>query len=122
MKVQSVDKCKTPSQHLLPRKSVPTTRWDHFSADKQTVGMQRTSEYKHYITAMREYEHKVQLKNRCEPPLCVVQEELGGKRAEAACGTVKVVVLKGDIHASDIIVASSYNPKPLCMIPAVTQK
>jgi hypothetical protein len=39
-----------------------------------------------------------------------------GRHAEAARGTVKAAVLKGDSMSSDLVVASSYDQKPFYMI------
>ena len=55
-------------------------------------------------------------------PPCVVQEEKVGKHAEAARGTVKVAVLKGDNMSSDLVVASCYDQKPFCMISSKCDK
>ena len=49
-------------------------------------------------------------------PACVIQEELTGKRAEAAKGTVKAAVLKGDSKSCDLIVTSCYDMKPFYML------
>ena len=49
-------------------------------------------------------------------PPCVFQEEKTGKAAEAARGTVKAAVLKGDSRSSDLVVASCYDQKPFYMI------
>ena len=51
-----------------------------------------------------------------EYPPIVMQEELTGKRADAARGTTKVAVLRGDSKSSQLIVASCYNQKPFYMI------
>ena len=45
----------------------------------------------------------------------VLQEELKGKRADAALGTLKVAVLKGDSKSRDLIVVSNYDQKPFYM-------
>ncbi len=45
---------------------------------------------------------------RCCPP-CVMQEEKTGRAADAARGTVKAAVLKGDSRLSNLVVASCYN-------------
>ena len=45
-------------------------------------------------------------------PPCVIQEEKIGKHSEAARGTVKARVLKGDSMSSDLVVASCYNQNP----------
>ena len=45
-----------------------------------------------------------------------IQKELKGKRADAARGTVKAVVLRGDSKSSNLIVASCYDQKPFYMI------
>jgi hypothetical protein len=52
---------------------------------------------------------------RGAPPM-VFQEEKTGKAAEAARGTVKAAVLKGDSLSSDLVVASCYDQKPFYMI------
>jgi len=49
-------------------------------------------------------------------PAVVIQEELGGKRADKVRGTVKVAVLKDDSESHDLIVASCYDQKPFYMI------
>ncbi len=49
------------------------------------------------------------------PPI-VFQEDLKGKHVEAAQGTVKAAVLKGDSLLQDLIIASRYNQKPFYMI------
>jgi hypothetical protein len=49
-------------------------------------------------------------------PPCVFQEEKTGKAAEAAKGTVKAAVLKGDSRSHDLVVASCYDQKPFYMI------
>jgi len=49
-------------------------------------------------------------------PPCVIQEEKTGKAAEAARGTVKAAVLKGESQSSDLVVASCYDQKPFYMI------
>ena len=46
----------------------------------------------------------------------VLQEELKGKRADAALGTLKVAVLKGDSKSRDLIVVSNYDQKPFYMV------
>ncbi len=51
-------------------------------------------------------------KNGCGAPPCIFQEEVTVKKAEAACGTIKTAVLKGDSCAQDLIVASSLDQKP----------
>jgi hypothetical protein len=48
-------------------------------------------------------------------PPCVGQEEKTGKAADAARGTVKAAVLKGD-RLSNLVVASCYDQKPFYMI------
>ena len=60
--------------------------------------------------------HSVLRKSGRGCPPCVVQEEKVGKQAEAARGTVKVAVLKGDSMSSDLVVALYYNQKPFYMI------
>jgi hypothetical protein len=45
-----------------------------------------------------------------------MQEEKTGKAADAARGTVKAAVLKGDSRLSNLVVASCYNRKPFYMI------
>jgi hypothetical protein len=42
-------------------------------------------------------------------PPCVFQEEKLGKHADAARGTVKAAVLKGDSMSSDLVVALCYD-------------
>jgi hypothetical protein len=49
-------------------------------------------------------------------PTCVFQEDKTGKAAEAARGTVKAAVLRGDSLSSDLVVASCYDQKPFYMI------
>ena len=49
-------------------------------------------------------------------PPCVFQEEKTGKAAEAARGTVKAAVLKGDSRPHDLVIALCYNQKPFYMI------
>jgi hypothetical protein len=47
----------------------------------------------------------------------VVQEDLKtGRAADAARGTVKAAVLKGDSRSSNLVVASCYDQKPFYMI------
>ena len=53
--------------------------------------------------------------NRGVPP-CVLQEEKSGKAAEAARGTVKAAVLRGDSQSDNLIVASCFDQKPFYMI------
>ena len=57
-------------------------------------------------------------------PPCVLQEELTGKRADAARGTVKATVLEGGSKACQLIITSCYDQKPFYMIshstPSVT--
>ena len=55
-------------------------------------------------------------------PPCVLQEEKIGKHADAARGTVKVAVLKGDSMSSDLVVASCYDQKPFYMISSKCDK
>eukprot|EP00957_Ditylum_brightwellii_P083043 6312296-Ditylum_brightwellii.AAC.2 len=52
-------------------------------------------------------------------PPCVIQQELSGKRAEQACGTIKAAVLKGESHASNIIITSCYDQKTFYMISSI---
>eukprot|EP00957_Ditylum_brightwellii_P116312 8871977-Ditylum_brightwellii.AAC.1 len=49
-------------------------------------------------------------------------EQLYGKRADAAHGTVKVAVLQGDSHADAIIIASCYGQKPFYMISSIAKE
>jgi len=49
-------------------------------------------------------------------PAIVLQEELGGNRADAVRGTVKVAVLKEDSESYDLIIASCYDQKPFYML------
>ena len=49
-------------------------------------------------------------------PPCVIQEELKGKHAEAARGTLKAAVLKGDSKSCDLVIVSNYDQKPFYMI------
>ena len=49
-------------------------------------------------------------------PAIVLQEELGGKRADAVRGTVKVAVLKEDSELHDLIIASCYDQTPFYML------
>ncbi len=58
---------------------------------------------------------------RGAPPI-VFQEEVTGKKAETAHGTVKDAVLNGDSHAQDLIVASCFDQKPFDMVSNVTTK
>ncbi len=53
---------------------------------------------------------------------CVIQEEKLGKHADAARGTVKAEVLKGDSMSSDSVVASCYDQKPFYMISTKVEK
>ena len=46
----------------------------------------------------------------------VVQEDKMGRAADAAWGTVKAAVLKGDSRSSDLVIASCYDQKPFYMI------
>jgi hypothetical protein len=55
-------------------------------------------------------------------PPCVLQEEKIGKHANAARGTVKAAVLKGDSMSSDLVVASCYNQKLFYMISSKCDK
>jgi hypothetical protein len=55
-------------------------------------------------------------------PPCVLQEEKIGKHADAARGTVKAAVLKGDSMSSDLVVASCYDQKPFYMISSKCDK
>ncbi len=55
-------------------------------------------------------------------PPCVIQEEKLGKHADAARGTVKAAVLKGDSMSSDLVVASCYNQKPFYMVSSKCKK
>ncbi len=55
------------------------------------------------------------------PPF-VIQEEKIGKHAEAAKGTVKAAVPKGDSMSSDLVVASCYNQKPFYMISSKVEE
>ncbi len=55
-------------------------------------------------------------------PPCVYQEEKLGKHAEAARGTVKAAVLRGDSMSSDLVVASCYDQKPFYMILSKCEK
>jgi hypothetical protein len=45
-----------------------------------------------------------------------MQEEKTGRAADAARGTVKAAVLKGDSRSSNLVVASCYDQKPFYMI------
>jgi len=45
-----------------------------------------------------------------------MQEEKMGRAADAARGTVKAAVLKGDSRLSNLVVASCYDQKPFYMI------
>ena len=60
--------------------------------------------------------HGVIRKSERGVPPCVIQEELKGKKADAARGTLKVAVLKGDSKSSDLVIASNYDQKPFYMI------
>jgi len=55
-------------------------------------------------------------------PPCVIQEEKLGKHADAARGTVKAAVLKGDSMSSDLVVASCYDQKPFYVISSKVEK
>jgi hypothetical protein len=55
-------------------------------------------------------------------PPCVIQEEKLGKHANAAWGTVKAAVLKGDSMSSDLVIASCYDQKPFYMISSKVKK
>ena len=46
----------------------------------------------------------------------MIQEELKGKHAEAARGTLKAAVLKGDSKSCDLVIISNYDQKPFYMI------
>jgi len=59
--------------------------------------------------------------SRGAPPI-VFQEEVTGKKAEAARGTVKAAVLKGDPRAQGLIVASCFDQKPFYMVSDVATK
>ena len=45
-----------------------------------------------------------------------MQEELTGKRAAAARGTLKVAVLRGNSKSKDLVCVSCYDQKPFYMI------
>ena len=60
--------------------------------------------------------HRVLRKSGRGCPPSVLQEDKTGKAAEAARGTVKAAVLKGDSMSSDLVVASCYDQKPFYMI------
>jgi hypothetical protein len=49
-------------------------------------------------------------------PPCVLQEEKARRAADAARGTVKAAVLKGDGQSSDLVIALCYDQKPFFMI------
>ena len=66
--------------------------------------------------------HSVLRKSSRGCPSCVVQEEKVGKHAEAARGTVKAAVLKGDSMLSDLAVALCYDQKPFYMISSKCDK
>jgi hypothetical protein len=55
-------------------------------------------------------------------PPSVLQEDKTGKQAEAARGTVKAAVLKGDSMSSDLIVALCYDQKPFYMISSKAEE
>jgi hypothetical protein len=55
-------------------------------------------------------------------PPCVIQEEKLGKHANAARGTVKAAVLKGDSMSSDLVVASCFDQKLFYMISSKVKK
>ena len=55
-------------------------------------------------------------KIQCGVPPCVFQEEKSGKAVEAARGTVKAAVLRGDSRSDNLIVASCFDQKPFYMI------
>ncbi len=55
-------------------------------------------------------------KNGRGVPPCIVQEEVIGKKAEAARGTVIAAVLEGDARAQGIIVASCFDKKPSTLL------
>ena len=48
--------------------------------------------------------------------MMVLQEKLKGKQANAVCGTLKLVVLKGDSKSRDLVVISNYEQKPFYMV------
>jgi hypothetical protein len=49
-------------------------------------------------------------------PPCVFQEEKAGRAADAARGTVKAAVFKGDSQLSDLVIVLCYDQKPFYMI------
>ena len=49
-------------------------------------------------------------------PPNVVQEDKTGRAADAARGTVKAAVLKGDSRLSNLVIASCYDQKPFYLI------
>ena len=49
-------------------------------------------------------------------PPCVIQQELKGKHAKTARGTVKAAVLKGDSKLCNLVIVSNYDQKPIYMI------
>ena len=55
---------------------------------------------------------------------CLLQEDVKGKRAEEARGTVKLALLRGDSQSCDLVVGSCFDQKPFYMlshyIPEVT--
>ena len=51
-------------------------------------------------------------KSRRGCPPCIVQDKKTGRAAEAARGTIKAAVLKGESRSSNLVVASCYGQKP----------
>jgi hypothetical protein len=60
--------------------------------------------------------HRVLRKSSQGCPPCVFQEEKARRATDAARGTVKMAVLKGDGQSSHLVAASCYNQKPFYMI------
>jgi len=60
--------------------------------------------------------HGVLCKSGRGCPSNVVQEDKPGRAADAARGTVKAAVLKGNSQSSNLVVASCYDQKPFYMI------
>ena len=76
-----------------------------------SVNLARTA----YCLPQRVLTHGVIRKGRGVPE-CVFQPDVTGKKLEAARGTTKVDVLRGDSKSCDLIVASLTDQKPFYMI------
>jgi hypothetical protein len=69
-----------------------------------------------YSLSTRVLIHGVIRKSGQGVPPSTIQEELKEKRVEAARGTLKVTVMKGDSKSSNLVIASNYDQKPFYML------